>query len=52
MTTLRDPDDALVWLFMDDNQRVYDNRLEVPDEFRPFDLDPSTAATPRRSTAR
>lgn len=36
--TLRDPDDALVWLFMDDNQRVYENRLEVPDEFRPFDL--------------
>ena len=38
MTTLRDPDDALVWLFMDDNQRVYENQLEVPDEFRPFDL--------------
>ena len=36
--TLRDPDEALVWLFMDDNQRVYENRLEVPNEFRPFDL--------------
>ena len=23
---------------MDDNQRVYENRLEVPKEFRPFDL--------------
>lgn len=38
MTTLRDPDDALVWLFMDDNQRIYHNRLEVPAGFRPFDL--------------
>jgi hypothetical protein len=38
MTTLRDPDDALVWLFMDDNQRVYENQLEVPEEFRPYDL--------------
>lgn len=38
MATLRDPDNALVWLFMDDNQRVYANRLEVPGEFRPFDL--------------
>ncbi len=36
--TLRDPDNALVWLFMDDNQRVYENRLEVPDGFRKFDL--------------
>ena len=33
------PDEALVWLFMDDNQRVYENRLDVPKEFRPFDLD-------------
>ncbi len=38
MATLRDPDKALVWLFMDDNQRVYENRLEVPDGFRKFDL--------------
>lgn len=36
--TLREPDEAFVWLFMDDNQRVYDNRLAVPDEFRRFDL--------------
>jgi len=36
--TLRDPDRGLVWLFMDDNQRVYEARLDVPDEFRPFDL--------------
>ena len=36
--TLRDPDEALIWLFMDDNQRVYENRLDVPDEFRKFDL--------------
>ena len=31
-------DEALVWLFMDDNQQVYDARLDVPTEFRPFDL--------------
>jgi hypothetical protein len=36
--TLRDPDEDLVWLFMDANQRVYEARLEVPKEFRPFDL--------------
>jgi hypothetical protein len=38
MLTLRDPDEDLVWLFMDANQRVYEARLEVPKEFRPFDL--------------
>ena len=38
MATLRDPDDALVWLFMDDNQRVYDNQLDVPKQFRRYDL--------------
>lgn len=38
MATLEDPDDALVWLFMDDNQRVYEQKLDVPKEFRPFDL--------------
>jgi hypothetical protein len=37
-STLEDPDKAHVWLFMDDNQRVYDQNLDVPDEFRPFDL--------------
>jgi len=36
--TLRDPEDALVWLFMDDNQRVYENRLEAPPGFRRYDL--------------
>jgi AAA domain/Nuclease-related domain/UvrD-like helicase C-terminal domain len=38
MLTLRDPDEDLVWLFMDANQQVYDARLDVPKEFRPFDL--------------
>lgn len=35
---LRDVDTGSVWLFMDDNQRVYDARLAVPSEYRPFDL--------------
>jgi Nuclease-related domain/AAA domain/UvrD-like helicase C-terminal domain len=38
MTTLRDEDAGSVWLFMDDNQRVYDAVLDVPKEFTPFDL--------------
>lgn len=38
IATLRDPDDAYVWLFMDDNQRVYANRLDVPKEFHRYDL--------------
>ncbi len=38
MLTLRDPDEDLVWLFMDANQQVYEARLDVPKEFRPFDL--------------
>lgn len=38
MATLADPDDDFVWLFMDDNQRVYENDFVVPKEFRPFDL--------------
>ena len=38
MYTLRDESTNPVWLFMDDNQRVYDARLEAPHEFRPFDL--------------
>ena len=38
MTTLEDPDEAHVWLFMDDNQRVYEQQLDVPGEFHPFDL--------------
>jgi len=36
--TLRDEHEGSIWLFMDDNQRVYDATLEVPDEYRPFDL--------------
>ncbi len=31
-------DDGKIWLFMDDNQRVYDGRLEVPDGFLTFFL--------------
>jgi hypothetical protein len=38
MVTLRDPDQGLLWLFMDDNQRVYEARLDVPEEFHRFDL--------------
>ena len=38
LCTLRDEENDPVWLFMDDNQRVYEPRLEVPREFRPFDL--------------
>jgi hypothetical protein len=38
MCTLRDEKNAPVWLFMDDNQRVYEATLEVPPEFRPYDL--------------
>ena len=38
MTTLRDLEDAYVWLFMDDNQRVYANQLDVPKEFHRYDL--------------
>jgi NAD(P)-dependent dehydrogenase (short-subunit alcohol dehydrogenase family) len=35
---LRDEEEGSIWLFTDDNQRVYDARLEVPREYRPFDL--------------
>ncbi|MGI8440111.1 MAG: ATP-binding domain-containing protein [Thermoleophilaceae bacterium] len=38
MCTLRDEAAGSVWLFMDDNQRVYDAMLDVPPEFRPYDL--------------
>ncbi len=38
ISLLRDPDEDPVWLFMDDNQRVYEAKLDVPREFRPFDL--------------
>ena len=36
--TLKDPDDSYIWLFMDDNQRVYDTNLTVPDGFQTWDL--------------
>ena len=36
--TLRDPDNGLLWLFLDLSQEVYGSRLEVPDEFTPYDL--------------
>jgi len=38
MTTLRDEEEAFVWLFMDSNQRVYEARLDVPPEFVHYDL--------------
>ena len=38
LCTLANEEDDPVWLFMDDNQRVYEPRLDVPREFRPFDL--------------
>ena len=38
LCTLRDEENDPVWFFMDDNQRVYQPRLEVSREFRPFDL--------------
>ena len=38
MTTLKDEAESYVWLFMDANQQVYEAHLDVPEEFRPFDL--------------
>ncbi len=35
---LHDEEEGSIWLFMDGNQRVYDVTLEVPEEYRPFDL--------------
>jgi hypothetical protein len=37
-STLRDEEEGSMWLFMDDNQRVYEATLDVPVEYRPFDL--------------
>jgi hypothetical protein len=37
-TTLRDEEESSAWLFTDDNQRVYEAILDVPREYRPFDL--------------
>ena len=36
--SLRDEQQGSIWLFMDDNQRVYDATLDVPSDYRPFDL--------------
>lgn len=36
--TLADPDSSPVWLFLDDNQAVYGDRLEMPHGFARFDL--------------
>ena len=38
LSTLRDEQEGSVWLFMDDNQRVYDAQLEVPKDFLGFEL--------------
>ena len=38
MLCLANPEDDQVWLFMDANQNVYDSRLDVSKEFRPFEL--------------
>jgi len=35
---LSDPGVSPVWLFMDDNQNVYGSKLDVPGEYRPFEL--------------
>ncbi len=36
--TLRDEADGLLWVFLDDNQRVYHANLEVPGDFLRYDL--------------
>lgn len=36
--TLRDPDEGSVWLFLDDNQRIYDEGLTVPEDYFRWDL--------------
>lgn len=38
MLTLRDEEKGSVWLFLDDNQRIYDSDLEIPEGFVQFDL--------------
>lgn len=38
LLTLREPDSDFVWLFSDDNQRVYESELEIPDGFFRYDL--------------
>jgi len=36
--TLKDPEDSFIWLFMDDNQRVYDSDLSAPRDYATWDL--------------
>ena len=36
--TLRDPENGVIWLFMDSNQQVYGTGFEPPKEFTPYDL--------------
>ncbi|MGH2978860.1 MAG: AAA family ATPase, partial [Solirubrobacterales bacterium] len=38
MSTLRDEQDGVVWLFMDSNQQIYDARLDVPGDFQRYSL--------------
>ena len=38
IATLRNESADPIWLFMDDNQNVYEKQLEVPPGFVPFDL--------------
>jgi superfamily I DNA and RNA helicase len=37
-STLSDPDEGLLWLFLDDNQRIYDQTLVVPKGYVNWDL--------------
>ncbi len=38
MATLRDEEQASIWLFMDDNQRIFGADLDVPHDFLRYDL--------------
>ena len=42
---LRDEADAPIWLFLDDNQRIYDGRLEVPAGFFQYELSTNCRTT-------
>ncbi|HVL95934.1 MAG TPA: ATP-binding domain-containing protein [Solirubrobacteraceae bacterium] len=37
-STLRDPEQGSIWLFLDDNQRIYDADLRIPPGFMHYDL--------------
>lgn len=39
LAMLREPEKDPVWLFLDDNQKVYDQQLDVPPEYTPVELD-------------